>query len=68
MTKTQRAVIEKVIERAKRGPSFGPPHNIANAQDEARIWAESWVADPLEALLANDAGRMSATELSNYAR
>jgi hypothetical protein len=28
MTKTQRAVIEKVIERALKGPSFGPPQSM----------------------------------------
>jgi hypothetical protein len=63
MTKTQRAVIEKVIERALKGPSFGPPQTIGNAEQEARIWSESWVAEPLQALLDNQDGKLSATEL-----
>jgi hypothetical protein len=66
MTKTQRAVIEAVIKRAERGPSFGPPQTIGNAEEEARIWSDSWVADPLKALLANVDGTMSAAELKLY--
>jgi hypothetical protein len=68
MTKGQRRVIEAVIRRAEKGPSLRPvPLTIEEAEREARIWSQSWMMDPLQALLDNADGKLSAAELSNYA-
>lgn len=70
LSKTQRQVIAGVIERAERGPSFGPANTSDTSREyerRARIWAETWVADMLRGVLANDTGDMSAAELRSIA-
>lgn len=62
LTKAQRDVLEGILSRAERGPSLQGMN--VDPEIGARIWAESWIAVPLRAMLANVDGSMSARELS----
>lgn len=68
MTKAQRGVIEEVIERANKGPSLRDlqSRTVPGAEQAARIWAQSWIVDPLQAILDNEDGKLSATQLRTY--
>lgn len=68
MTKTQRQVLETIIKRAERGPSFAPNENLtgAEAAREARIWSNSWIEEPLRLLLDNVDGKVDAYQLREW--
>lgn len=66
MTKAQRRVIEEVIRKADRGPSMPFVSDSDEAERQARVWSESWIADPLRALLDNVDGKLSARELAQH--
>lgn len=71
MTKTQRAVIEEVIRKAERGPSLsflGREVTPKEAEKDARLWSETWIAEPLRLILENLDGNRSAAELKDWAR
>jgi hypothetical protein len=68
MTKAQRGIIEDVIETANRGPSLRDLQSktIPGAEQAARIWAQSWIVGPLQAILDNEDGKVSAADLRRY--
>jgi hypothetical protein len=55
VNKSEHAAIEKIIETASKGPSFPPHIRDGNAaQLYAQVWSATWVAGPLQELLAED--------------
>lgn len=54
LNQTQRRVIEKIAERAARGPCLGLPGQQLTREDAergARLWAETWIEHPLRLVL-----------------
>ena len=71
MTKTQRAVIEEIIRKAERGPSLGFPGQELtreSAERDARIWSDTWIAEPLRLILDNVDGKARAFQLKDWVR
>ena len=71
MTKTQRAVIEEIIRKAERGPSLsfiGQDVTAKQAEEDARRWSETWIAEPLRLILDNVDGKRSAYQLKEWTR
>jgi hypothetical protein len=71
VTKTQRAVIEEIVRTAERGPSLsfiGREVTAKQAEEDARRWSETWIAEPLRRILDNVDGNVSARELKEWAR
>lgn len=70
MTKQQRRVLEGIIDRIEKGPSLDYMHDGTeeSINRAAQIWAESWQAAPLRALLRADEGdRIAKAELRDWA-
>jgi hypothetical protein len=72
LSNTQKRVVEQALTRATTGPTFSLSGYGIEAEkhfeQRARIWAESWIAAALRAVLRNDAGELSAAELRAEAR
>jgi hypothetical protein len=71
VTKTQREVIEEIIRKAERGPALsfiGTQVTAEKAQEDARRWSETWIAEPLRLILDNVDGKRRAYELKDWTR
>lgn len=73
LTQSQRKLLENVVRRSATGPNLGGmaglPGNgeqVDAANTAARIWAETWLGDVVQAVLDNDAGKISAAQMVRY--
>lgn len=64
LTKTQRKVLEEMLRKIERGPLNGWGES-GNRIDEytCKIWTDSWMGDPIRAILDNDDGKLPNREL-----
>lgn len=62
MTKAQKEIVAKVMKRAESGPSFAPGE--PDPERAARLWAQTWIVEPLAAVLANADGEITSSEMT----
>lgn len=71
LTQSQRRVLETAMEIAERGPSLhlhqGPSSGAyyanVRAEEDARRWSQTWIAQAIRDVIANTDGTISAAEL-----
>lgn len=68
LSKTQRRALTRALEVAEAGPSLTVRPGAADATDEVKRWAQTWIASRIRAVLENDAGELDVRELERWAR